>query len=63
MFYNVNHLLPGGQGKSKRKFSIRAQSHDDSLFKDSSDAHESHESIKVSSCDATEILNPFLNKI
>ncbi|XP_076915151.1 uncharacterized protein LOC143574396 [Bidens hawaiensis] len=36
----------GGQGKAKRKFSIRAQSHDDSLFKDSSGAYESHTSIK-----------------
>ncbi|KAI3805928.1 hypothetical protein L1987_21816 [Smallanthus sonchifolius] len=35
----------GGQGKAKHKFSIRTQSHNDNLFKDSSHAYESHTSI------------------
>ncbi|KAK9054956.1 hypothetical protein SSX86_026035 [Deinandra increscens subsp. villosa] len=43
---NVKRPSKGGQGKAKHKFSIRKQSHNDSLFKDSSHAYESHTSIK-----------------
>ncbi|KAI7757142.1 hypothetical protein M8C21_029495 [Ambrosia artemisiifolia] len=41
----------GGQGKAKHKFSIRIQSHNNSLFEDSSDLYESHTSIKEKEMD------------